>query len=124
MIGDRIRQRREEKEQSLAALARQSVVSRNYLFKLERGLATNPSAPILQRLADALGTTVDDLLEQEQRPVAGAIPEALRQLAAVEGLTAEDMNMLAAIQWRGRRPVSAADWRFLYEAIRRAVAPE
>lgn len=124
MIGDRIRQRREEKEQSLAALARQSAVSRNYLFKLERGLATNPSAPVLQRLADALGTTMGDLLAQEQPLTDDSIPDELRQLADSEGLTAEDVRMLAAIRWRGRRPLSRADWRFLLEAIRRAVAPE
>lgn len=67
---------------------------------------------------------MDDLLAQEQPLTGDSIPDELRQLADSEGLTSEDVRMLAAIRWRGRRPRSLADWRFLLEAIRRAVAPE
>jgi len=123
-LSSRLRQRRLERGLTAAELARAASVSRNYLSVLERGLATNPSAPILQRLADALGTGVDDLLDQAPLPDDVDVPEALKRLALIEGLTAEDVRMLAAIRWRGRRPLSLADWHFLLEAIRRAVTPE
>lgn len=121
MLGERIRQRRVEKGLTAASLARAADVSRNYISKLENGFAANPSAPILQRLADSLGTSVADLLGQESIQENEMIPLELQELAEQEGLTATDVAALAAVRWRGQQPRTLGDWRFLYEAIRRSM---
>ena len=120
-LGERIRQRRREKGQRAIDLANDARISKTYLSDLEAGKATKPSAPVLARLADALGTTVADLLEEEGPSQDAVIPTALRALAEEEGLAEADVRMLAAVRWRGEQPLDIADWRFLYEAVRRAV---
>jgi len=122
-FGERIRLRREERRLTVAALARASGISRVYLAELERGQSTHPSAAVLQRLADALGTSVADILEQGGIPAGTDIPDALHRLAQEEALSDDDVRTLAALRWRGERPVTLSDWRFVYEAIRRAVPP-
>lgn len=122
-LGERIRLRREERQWSVAALARAAGVSRNYVAELERGQSTHPSAPVLQRLADALGTSVADLLDEGTISTVVDIPEALLRLAEEEALSEEDVRTLAGLRWRGERPATLSDFRFVYEAIRRAVPP-
>jgi len=120
-LGERIRQRRREKGLRAIDLANDARISKTYLSDLEAGKATRPSAPVLARLADALGTTVADLLEEEAPTQDAVIPAALRALAEEEGLAEADVRMLAAVRWRGEQPLDLAGWRFLFEAIRRAV---
>lgn len=45
-------------------LARESDVSLTYLYELERGAKSNPSLDILMRLAEALGVSVQELIER------------------------------------------------------------
>lgn len=120
-LGDRIRQRREDKEWSAIELARQASVSKGYVSELESGRAARPSGDVLYRLATALGTTVADLLEQEIRPVARDVSAALRDFAAESDLPEEDVRMLAQIRFRGEQPATKDDWRYLYESIRRSI---
>lgn len=62
-LGARLRVLRDEQGLPLAALARGAGVSRRYLTEAEAGRA-NLSVAVLQRLAEALGTTAADLLGQ------------------------------------------------------------
>ena len=121
MLGERLRRRRSEQGWTAAELARRSGLSKGYLSRLEAGKTVRPSSATLQRLAEALGTTVADLLERELPPAERAVPEALRAFAAEAGLSAEDVAMLAGIRFRGKQPATAEDWHFVFEAIKRSV---
>jgi hypothetical protein len=78
---------------------------------------------VLFKIAHELGTTIADLLgETEQEPVMDAeIPDNLLQLAQEDNLTKSDVQMLANIRYRGKQPQSVADWRFIFESIKRTV---
>ena len=50
-----------------------------------------------------------------------SIAQGLRNLALTENLSEEEVRMLAQITYRGHRPDTADDWRFLYESIKRSM---
>lgn len=124
-LSEQLRKRRLERNLSLSELGRRTGVSKGYLHQLENAPDTpRPSADILYRIAFALGTSVGDLLEKQ---IGGAgeeltdVPDELRQLAIEEQLPDEDIKMLARITYRGKRPSTVEDWRFLYESIKRSI---
>ena len=121
MLGERIKQRREEKGLTAADLARRASLSKGYLSEIESGRAPRPSAEILYQIAVALGTTVADLLGKEVRPALQAIPASLREFAELANLPQEDVQMLAQIRFRGEQPSTVDDWRYLYESIKRSI---
>jgi len=123
-LGDRIKLRRGELGISASELAKRAGISKGYLSSLENGDATRPSGTILFQLAQHLGTTVADLLEQEVRPTAATIPEALRDFATQAHLPDEDVRMLSQVRFRGAQPKSVEDWRYLYESIKRSISTE
>ena len=122
-IGARIKSRREELGWSLSKLAEEAGVSKGYIWSLEKGdVESRPSGQTLYGIAEALGVTMSDLLGRElltessqQRP-----PELL-QFAEQASLPDTDIEMLAAVNFRGRRPQTVEDWEFLYRAIQRSV---
>jgi transcriptional regulator with XRE-family HTH domain len=120
-LSDRIKQRREEKGINGVELARRAQISKGYLSEIESGRASRPSGVVLYNLATALGTTVADLLEQEVKPTTRIIPLGLCQLAKLDNLPTEDVEMLAQIRFRGEQPETLEDWRYLYESIRRSI---
>jgi XRE family transcriptional regulator, master regulator for biofilm formation len=67
MIGERIKQLRMQKKLSLSELAERSGVAKSYLSKIERHIQSNPSIQFLEKVADALGVDIDDIIH-EQRP--------------------------------------------------------
>ncbi len=121
--GKRIKVRRIEMGLSLAELARRADISKGYLHSIESGETQSPSAEVLFKVAHELETTIADLLgETEIRSVIdGDIPENLLQLAQEDDLTQADVQMLANIRYRGKQPQSVADWRFIFESIKRTV---
>lgn len=120
-LGERIKQRREEKGLVAIELSRQAEVSKGYLSEIESGGAPRPSGAVLFRIATALGTTVADLLGQEIRPVANSVSPALNEFAEEAELPEEDVRMLAQVRFRGEQPSSKDDWRYLYESIKRSI---
>ena len=127
-LSDQIRTRRQAQGLSQAELARRAKVSKGYLHELESSAdGPRPSAEILYRIAFALGTSVGELLEkripQADHEVTD-IPSSLREFALAEGLDDEEVQMLAAIKYRGKRPQQVEDWRFVYESIKRSVPRE
>lgn len=124
IIGDRIKLRRTEQELSLAELARRVDISKGYLHNIESGETVNPSAEVLFRIANELHTTIADLLgEEEQQPLQTdvVIPSVLEQFAKKAGLTEADKQMLARIEYRGKKPETLEDWQFIFESIKRTV---
>jgi transcriptional regulator with XRE-family HTH domain len=61
-IGETLRQVREERSRTLKSIAAEAGISVVYLGEIERG-KKYPSAPVLERLATALGLELADLLE-------------------------------------------------------------
>jgi transcriptional regulator with XRE-family HTH domain len=120
-LGDRVRQRREERGISAAELARRANVSKGYLSEIEAGKTPRPSADVLYRLATALGTSIGDLLEKKVRPASRAVSPSLREFADQTSIPEQDVQMLAQIRFRGAQPATAEDWRFLYESIKRSI---
>jgi len=122
-ICERIKARRLEMGLSLAELARRADISKGYLHSIESGETQSPSAEVLFKISHELGTTIADILgETESSPVSEIeVPENLLQLAQEDNLTQADVQMLANIRYRGKQPQSVADWRFIFESIRRTV---
>lgn len=64
-IGARIRASRKAEGLSQEGLARRADTSLNVISRLERGEIGDPHVSTLTRIADALGTTVSELLSEE-----------------------------------------------------------
>ena len=124
-LGDRIRALRQRQKLSLSELSRLSGVSKGYLSQVERSIANRPSAATVFSVADALGVPVAELYEGAEPAETmlddAEIPDSLRQFVEEASLPPVDVEMLAAIRYRGAQPRTREDWRFLYESIRRSV---
>ncbi len=120
-VNQRIRQRRLELKMSSAALARAAGISRGYLSEIENGHAARPSATVLLRLAEALETSISDLLQEEQKTGRAERVSLLEQLAELDNIPEEDVQMLAGIKFRGYQPTTLEDWRYLYQSIKRSM---
>lgn len=121
-VGSRIKRYRQEKQVSISRLARESGVSKGYLWSLENppedGQGQRPSGKTLYAIAKALGVTMSDLLGEKlilERDT--TIDATLQEFADQEGLSQADVTMLASIQWRGDKPKSVQRWRYIYQAI-------
>lgn len=124
-VGKRIRERREQIDFSLNKLAAEAKVSKSYLWNLENGKAeSRPSGKTLYRIAEALGTTMSDLLGQDllsEPTPPKKIPESLKHFAAEEALTSKDVQMLAGVNFRGKRPKDPEGWALIWQAIKHGV---
>jgi transcriptional regulator with XRE-family HTH domain len=115
---------REKEGLSLSEVARRAQISKAYLSQLEHGESKQPSYEVLDRLATALGASVEVLTGRrgswdpsEHEPV----PASLRAFASQSGLPNVDIEMLSRIHYRGKRPRDPADWAHLYETIKRTI---
>lgn len=139
-LGERLRHLRELRGMSITALAAAAGIAKSYLAKLERGEVDNPGLKTLQALATALDATLSDLLTLDADRVAGeptseigdyevilrSLPPGLQEFlrskeSAGDRLPADVVKSLASIQFRGKRPETADDWAFLYQAINRSM---
>jgi transcriptional regulator with XRE-family HTH domain len=122
-LADRLRKLREDKEMSLDDVARQAKISKTYLWELERDAegVKKPSADVLLRIANALSTTLADLLSLPTVQTEGGIielPPGLTQLqermtALGSPLAQDDLRDLAQMKFRGQ-PQTADEWQQLY----------
>lgn len=115
-FGERIRYRREKEGWSQERLAKEVSISRNYLSQIERGVATNLSWQVVNRLATVLGLEATG----EQRDWS-TLPSGLAEFARKADLPQGDIEMLARIQYRGKQPSTPAEWEMLYKAIKIAL---
>jgi transcriptional regulator with XRE-family HTH domain len=127
-LGKRITARRQAKGFTLSQLADIAKVSKGYVSELESDQAAKPSAEVLYNIADALDTTVGYLLGRRRNPLIDAhdgtelvIPPALEEFARQDRIPDEDKRRLACIEYRGKQPKTAADWRYLYDTLKRMV---
>jgi transcriptional regulator with XRE-family HTH domain len=71
-IGDRIRVARKAAGLSQEELARRASMSLNGFADIERGHIEDPHYSSLNKIADGLGVSISELLEEEQPPLAVA----------------------------------------------------
>lgn len=67
MIGDKIKQLRQEKKMSLSELAEQAGIAKSYLSSIERNLQTNPSIQFIEKVSSVLRVSVNDLLIDDNK---------------------------------------------------------
>lgn len=123
-VGDRIKQRREEKGQSLSRLAEAAGISKSYLHDIENGGSVMPSAEVLFNIAEVLETSVAVLLGKRPNvspSPSTSIPASLLEYADEHKLSEEEVHRLACIKYRNRAPKRKEDWAFIHEAIKRAI---
>jgi transcriptional regulator with XRE-family HTH domain len=122
-IGERIRLRRGELGLSLSALAAKAGVAKSYLSNLENSKHdTRPSGQTLYQIAEALGTTMSDLLGTRLLVApTQSFPPSLLAFAESAKLTDRDVEMLAGINFRGHQPSDEDSWSFVWRAIRMSV---
>lgn len=130
-VGKRIANQRQIKSLSLPELAEKAGISKGYLWQLETGAGPNPSIGVLTKIAQALDTTVADLLglPKAKAGIPDRLPAGLREFLEDQKCKGapvpEDIVLaLAQLKARGRKAGSKEDWAFLYEAIKRAMGRE
>ncbi|MDZ4685294.1 MAG: helix-turn-helix transcriptional regulator [Planctomycetaceae bacterium] len=120
-LASRLRKIRDDKGLSLDEVAGKAGISKTYLWELERDTAgaKKPSADVLLRIAHVLSTTLAELLglatvKAPQGPV--EIPPSLAQFRDRMGdqLSAQDLQELAGMKFRGSQPQTADEWHQLY----------
>lgn len=123
-LADRIRELREVKEMSLEDLASKAGISKTYLWELEKDStgAKKPSADVLLKIANALSTTIADLMslpsvkvQKTQVEIPPSLQEFQKRMELLKTpLTAEDLRDLAGMRFRGGQPQTADEWNALY----------
>ena len=79
-IGERVRQRRKDRQLSQRELAQVADISHSYVSHLEKGMYPRPGVDMLKKIGDALGASVEELLgvrsidEYEQLGVLVEVP--------------------------------------------------
>ena len=129
-LAERIRKAREKAGMTLDQLARAAGVSKTYLWELEQDSegSKKPSAELLLKIANALSTTLADLMglpaiKADNRTV--EISESLREFAErmrklKTPLTEVEIRDLATTRFRGGQPKTADDWHDLYRVLKRS----
>ncbi len=123
-LGERIRRLRTAVGWSPGRLAKESGVSRAYLWQLETGGKDRPSLDILERLAKALGVGVSEFTDLDSpRSSDDWLPPGLAELLRTKGkqlgITDDDIEVMRNIHFRGNRPEAPEDYELLYLFLRR-----
>jgi len=129
-LAENLKRIRQRKQLTQPALAEEADVSKGYVYMLESGEMTNPTLDILLKIANALGCTIADLTGDPKVKVKHSktseaeLPEGLLKFArhkrrAGESLSEDDLQNLACMQFRGKRPETPEDWAYVYEFLKR-----
>ncbi|MCR2802495.1 helix-turn-helix domain-containing protein [Paenibacillus soyae] len=113
MIGERIKQLREDKGYSITKLADLAGVSKSYLSYIERNVQNNPSLQVLAKIAFHLDTNIEFLLGEDLSPkvrVDEVLDEEWHSIirsAVDEGMSKGDFRALKELvrsnKWREER---------------------
>ncbi|MGD6802222.1 helix-turn-helix domain-containing protein [Rossellomorea vietnamensis] len=69
MVGERIKSIRESKGITINELAHVADISKSYISSIERGIQKNPSINVLEKIAAALGVSLDILLDSKNSDI-------------------------------------------------------
>jgi transcriptional regulator with XRE-family HTH domain len=130
-LANRIRKLREDKGLSMEELAAKAGISKTYLWELEKDEAGNkkPSADVLLRIANALSTTMAQLLSLPTVDTGAGeveIPPALLEFRRLmsgrsEALSDADLRDLARMRFRGGQPRTVDEWNQIYLVFKQTV---
>ena len=124
-LGDRLREIRQQHEETLLQVAQSIDLSVSYLSDLERG-RTRPSLDTLERLAAHYRLSLADLVENVDgwgEPSLDALPPGLAQLVKSGDISEEFALDMSRIELRGRRPQDREEWLELYLHLKRIMQP-
>lgn len=65
LIGDKIKQLREEKDMSISELAEKACVAKSYLSSIERNIQSNPSIQFIEKISNVLGVSINELISED-----------------------------------------------------------
>lgn len=102
MVGDKIKNLREEKGYTINELSQYSTVSKSYISSIERGIQKNPSIEILKKIALTLDTSLESILSPDKNK-AQLGEEWIEPLnkAISQGLTKEEfIDFLSFVQFK------------------------
>ena len=123
-LGQQIRFLSQGRGWSLGDLAEHSGLSKAYISDVENGAAGKPNVQYLFQIAEALGTTIDGLLSEitastptKTQKTKQELPAGLAELQQELDLSQDDVERLAAINFRGDRPRDKEGWRFLLQTL-------
>ncbi|MFD1849035.1 helix-turn-helix domain-containing protein [Oceanobacillus bengalensis] len=66
MIGEKIKQLRQDKKMSISELAEKAGVAKSYLSSIERNLQSNPSIQFIEKISHVLGVSVNDIINNSE----------------------------------------------------------
>jgi len=66
LIGETIKQLRQEKKMSISELADKAGVAKSYLSSIERNLQTNPSIQFVEKISSVLGVPANYFIREDQ----------------------------------------------------------
>ncbi|MDQ0859271.1 helix-turn-helix domain-containing protein [Bacillus sp. V2I10] len=95
MVGDRLRELRQEKGYSISELSELAGVSKSYLSYIERNIQKNPSLQFLRKIAMTLEVDLEYLLGHERNQFSENIDDEWRELlnkAIEDGLSKEEFK--------------------------------
>ena len=126
-MGQRIKHMREIKGMSLPALAEAAGLSKAYLSQIENDKCTNPSAELMFRVADALSTTMADIMGKSSihasEHVNAEIPRSLvlfskEKRKEGEKIDEDLIRTFAGLKIGSRKPRTKEDWTLIYLALK------
>ncbi|WP_282937764.1 helix-turn-helix domain-containing protein [Paenibacillus sp. RC67] len=103
MLGKRVRKLRLERGLSLSELSQASGVAKSYLSTLERNIQSNPSIQLLDKIADALDISLEQLVQPEAKEQAPLLRQAWYELfeeAVNAGISREELKRFIELQKR------------------------
>ncbi|MEW9676005.1 helix-turn-helix domain-containing protein [Lentibacillus sp. L22] len=107
MIGEKIKQLRQNKKMSISELAEKAGVAKSYLSSIERGLQTNPSIQFIEKISVVLEISVNDLVREDDVPTAEELDDdwlKIVQEAMESGVTKEQFrDFLEFNKWRNKQ---------------------
>lgn len=131
MLGKRIQELRMRKGLSMSELAERSGVTKSYLNSLERGIRTNPSIQILEKIAGVLQIELESLIRHvhSSQPASAPLdPEWLQLIREMSdsGVGVEMLKSLkeAWVQNEAENPRGVLHKEFNGEVVDNAKKPE
>lgn len=113
LLGQRIRELREQADLSPPQLASLARVARSLIYKLEDGSTDNPTIDKLERIASALNVSVAYLIGEGY-----PIPENLRGLALQNGLNYKELDELILMTFEGKETTTFEEWRHILSSAK------
>eukprot|EP01156_Anaeramoeba_ignava_P005164 Anaeramoba_ignava/a246040_29.p1 GENE.a246040_29~~a246040_29.p1 ORF type:complete len:132 (+),score=15.55 a246040_29:47-442(+) len=119
-LGDRIRELRDQKRETLKDISNNTGISISYLSDLERNI-TRPSLQTLESLASHFNYSLIDLLkgvefagEETHKALPPGLSELLDDDEFKDEITDDWVQLLQKIELRGKRPTTKREWTTLY----------